>query len=198
MHRIYNRMLGLFTTLWTICDTKQLRVGTDSLLHRKTVAGTNVYSIGSTQTQFLQVVQAAMEKLKKYLFKHMDVAKRARVLDPTQIGSMCQDISQYPHVIPSELCPSIEQSGEWKLYLDSVQPSTQKFDILGWWEGMREHLPLLYRCARGTLAIPHTSYDVERSFSMWKRVRSEKQHNMQHGTHKAYVSFCFNGAVLPA
>ena len=201
MHRIYNRMLGLFTTLWAVCDTKKLRVGTDSLLHRKTAAGTNVYSIGSTQTQFLQVVPAAMEKLKKYLFKHMDVAKQARVLDPTQIGGMSHDISQYPHVIPSELCPRIEQSGEWKSYLDSVQPSTQKFDILGWWEGMQERLPLLYQlyqCARRTLAIPHTSCDVERSFSMWKRVRSEKQHSMQHGTHKAYVSFCFNGAVPPA
>ena len=30
---------------------------------------------------------------------------------------------------------------------------------------------------------------------MWKRVRSEKQHSMQHGTYKAYVSFCFNGVV---
>ena len=77
---------------------------------------------------------------------------------------------------PTDLCPRIEQSGEWQLYLDSVQPRTQQFDILGWWEGMCERLPLLCKCARRTLAIPHTSCDVDRSFSMWKRVHSEKQH----------------------
>ena len=37
--------------------------------------------------------------------------------------------------------------------------------------------------------------DVELSFSVWKRVRSDKQQSMKLGTHKAYVSFCFNGAV---
>ena len=36
---------------------------------------------------------------------------------------------------------------------------------------------------------PH-SCDVERSFSIGKHVRFEKQH-------KAYVSFCFNGVVPP-
>ena len=134
MHRIYNRMLGVFTTLRTVCDTKKLRIGTDILLHRKTAARTNVYSIGNTPTQFLKVVQAAMEKLKKYLLKHMDVARQARVLDPTQIRSISHDISQYPHVIPSELCPRIEQSGEWKLYLDGVQPTHRNWTF---WDGAR-------------------------------------------------------------
>ena len=59
-----------------MCDNKTLRVKTDNLLHKKkTAAGTDLYSIGSTQTEFLKVIDTAMEKLKKYLFKHMDVAK---------------------------------------------------------------------------------------------------------------------------
>ena len=45
--------------------------------------------------------------------------------------------------------------------------------------------------------IPHMSCDVERSCWIWKRVYFEKQHSMQHGTHKAYVSFGFNGVVPP-
>ena len=63
-------------------------------------------------------------------------------------------------------------------------------DVLQWWEAMALCLPTMYPIARSILAIPHTSCDVERSFSVWKRVRSEKQH-------KAYVSFCFNGVVPP-
>ena len=58
-------------------------------------------------------------------------------------------------------------------------------------------LPTMYPIARSILAIPHTSCDVERSFSVWKRVRSEKQQSMKEGTQKAYVSFCFNGVVPP-
>ena len=179
MHRIYNRMLALYTTPRTVCDNKTLRVKTDNPLHKKTAAGTNLYRIGSTQTEFLKVIDAAMEKPKKYLFKHMDVAKQARVFDPTQLGSLSHDITMCAHLILADLCPKIKQSGEWKLNVDSVQPSTQQFNILGWWEGMHEWLPLLYKCARRMLVIPHTSCDVERSFSMRKRVRCEKQHSMQ-------------------
>ena len=62
---------------------------------------------------------------------------------------------------------------------------------------MAVRLPNLYHVARRILAIPHTSCDLERSFAAWKRVRSEKQLSMKEGTHKAYVSFCFNG-VVPA
>ena len=82
--------------------------------------------------------------------------------------------SLYPHVIPVNLCPRIEHSGEWKLYLDSVQPSTQQIKRLGWWEGVHEGLPLLYKCARCMWAILQMSCDVERSFPIWKRVHSEK------------------------
>ena len=83
------------------------------------------------------------------------------------------------------------------MYRDSVTPSTPQFDVLRWWEGMAVRLPTLYRIARSNLAIPHTCCDVERSFSVGKRVRSDKQQGMAEGTHKAYVSFCFNGVVPP-
>ena len=81
------------------------------------------------------------------------------------------------------------------MYRDSITPSTPQFDVLQWREAMALRLPTMYPIARSILAIPHTSCDVERSFSVWKRVRSEKQHSMKEGTHKAYVSFSFNGAV---
>ena len=96
-----------------------------------------------------------------------------------------------------QICaPQLNRVGSGS-YLDSLQPSTQQFDMLGLWEGMRECLLALYKCARRTLAIPHTTCDVDRSFSMSKRVRSEKQYRMQHDTHKAYVSFCLTGVVPP-
>ena len=91
-------------------------------------------------------------------------------------------------------CQAIVQSGEWWLYRESVAAESRNFDILEWWEGMSIRPPLMYELVRRMLRVPHTSCDVERTFSVWKRMRSE-QHNMQEGTHKAYVSFCFNGTV---
>ena len=79
-------------------------------------------------------------------------------------------------------------------FCDSITQSTPQFDVLQWWEGMALRLPTMYPIARSILAIPHTCCDVERSLS----VRSEKQHNMKEGTHKVYVSFCFNGVVPPS
>ena len=52
------------------------------------------------------------------------------------------------------------------------------------------------KCVRRTLSVPHISCDVERAFSVWNCVRSDKQHSMKEGTHKAYVSFSFNGTAL--
>ena len=166
------------------------------LAQKKIDAGANFFNIGSTQTEFLKVIDAVMEQLKKRLFKPMDLAKHSRVFDPTPFGSLSHDIAMYHQVMRADLCSSIKQSGEWKLYFDSLRPSTQQFILLGWCEGMREHLPLWYKCARRTLAIPHSSCDVERSVGMCKRMRSKEQHIMQHGTLEAYVSFCFNGVAL--
>ena len=77
----------------------------------------------------------------------------------------------------------------------SVVKDTRDFDIHRLWDSMKERLLTMYTYAIQTLCIPHTSCDVERSFSMWKNVRSEKQYSMQRGLHKAYVSFGFNGFV---
>ena len=62
---------------------------------------------------------------------------------------------------------------------------------------MKGCLPRMYPWVRRTLSIPHTSCDLERTFSVWKRVRSDKRYNMEHDTHEAYVSLCFNGVVPP-
>ena len=127
----------------------------------------------------------------------MELAKQARILDATQMGALPGEITAFPLIFSTQVQQTLLENGEWKVYRDSVTPSTPSFDVLQWWEGMAVRLPTMYRIARSILAIPHTSCDVERSFSVWKRVRSDKQHSMAEGTHKAYVSFCFNGVVPP-
>ena len=196
MHRVYNQMHELYVTLQTRVDSKSLGRATEDRLERKTAAGQYLYAQRQRmRADFLDVVRQAKEKLWKYVSKHMDFAKQARVVDPRQIARLSPEITQFPDIFPSSIRDQVVDSGEWNLYRESIQPDSQKFDLLQWWESMAPRLPIMYACARRTLAIPHTSCDVERSFSVWKRVRSDKQYSMQEGTHKAYVSFCFNGVV---
>ena len=196
MHRVYNQMHELYVTLQTRVDSKSLGPATEDRLERKTAAGQYLYAQRQRmRADFLDVVRQAKEKLWKYVSKHMDFAKQARVVDPRQIARLSPEITQFPDIFPSSIRDQVVDSGEWNLYRESIQPDSQKFDLLQWWESMAPRLPIMYACARRTLAIPHTSCDVERSFSVWKRVRSDKQYSMQEGTHKAYVSFCFNGVV---
>ena len=186
----------LYVTLQTRVDSKSLGPATEDRLERKTAAGQYLYAQRQRmRADFLDVVRQAKEKLWKYVSKHMDFAKQARVVDPRQIARLSPEITQFPDIFPSSIRDRVVDSGEWNLYRESIQPDSQKFDLLQWWESMAPRLPIMYACARRTLAIPHTSCDVERSFSVWKRVRSDKQYSMQEGTHKAYVSFCFNGVV---
>ena len=71
----------------------------------------------------------------------MELAKQARILDPTQMGSLEPDIASFPLIFPPEVQRRVVETGEWKVYRESVTPSTPHFDILQWWEGMAGRLP---------------------------------------------------------
>ena len=139
-----------------VVDTKKLRPSTERRLHRQTATGAAIYDAAAWQRKLLDVVQCACEKLWNYVGKHMELAKQARVLDPTIMAALPGDISQFPLIFPDNLQSAIVGNGEWELYRASVQPSTLKFDILLWWEAMKEQLPHMYQCTCQILAIPHT------------------------------------------
>ena len=195
MHRVYNRMFSLHTTLQELVTQKTLRNLTNVRLHRKTLGGTNVHDVNHWTKQFLECLGAVHAKLWKHVSKHMNFAKEARIFDPKQLPNLPMDPTAYPLMLPNNVQAQVVDNGEWALYKACVVPDNGDFDIHQWWDSMKDRLPTMYPYAIQTLCIPHTSCDVERSFSMWKNVRSEKQHNMQHALHKAYVSFGFNGVV---
>ena len=197
MHRVFNRFDKLHCTLQHILDSKQLRPLTEKRLQRKKQNGSALYHADTMRARLLEVPAAARDKLWKYVGKHMELAKQARILYATQMAGLPGEIAAFPLIFSTQVQQTLLENGEWKVYRDSVTPSTPQFDVLQWWEGMPVRLPTMYRIARSILAIPHTSCDVERPFSVWKRVRSDKQQSMAEGTHKAYVSFCFNGVVPP-
>ena len=112
--------------------------------------------------------------------------KQAKALVPTQIGALPQDIATFTLNAPN-VQQKIVDIGEWKVCCESRPPTSPKCDILAWWDSMASRLPALYSIACRVLAIPHTSCDVEFSFSVWKHVHSKKQNSMKKWTHKAYI-----------
>ena len=102
--------------------------------------------------EFLGVLRAAKDKLWKYVGNNMDVAKQARILDPRQIARLSPSISNFSSIFPTSIHDDIINTGEWRLYQDSIQPQSPKFDLLRWWESMAARLPIMYPYA------PHPSY----------------------------------------
>ena len=189
---VYNRVHNLHSCLQQIVSNQTLRYLTNQRLNRKrSPTGPALYDIALWKKNFLQVIEAATAKVWKYLFKQSELAKQAKVCDLRQIASLSSEITELPLIFPPQKCSEILDSVEWTLYRSSATPCSSDFDVIQWWVGMKDRLPRMYPLVRRTLCIPHNSCDVERTFLVWKQVRSDKQYNMQHETHKAHVSFCF-------
>ena len=59
-------IFDLSTALHSICYTKTLRVKTNGLLQKKSVASLNLHGVSAMQTQFLNVLEAVVATVKKY------------------------------------------------------------------------------------------------------------------------------------
>ena len=79
------------------------------------------------------VLTDAHAKPWNYPSKHMQLSKEARILDPTQMASLTPDIASLPLIFSPHVHRTLLENGEWKVYRDSVMPSTPHFEILGWW-----------------------------------------------------------------
>ena len=85
---------------------------THNRLHRKDAKGRPVHDVSTLQKHFLSVIDAACDKLYKYLNSHTSTAKQACVLDQTRLSGLSTNIEDYPLIFPSTACPQIIDSGE--------------------------------------------------------------------------------------
>ena len=80
----------------------------------------------------------------KYVSKHLELAKQARVCDPRQIASLPSEICAFPLIFPPQTFLEILDSGEWRLYRDNVVPGSPQFDVVQWWVRMKDRMPTIY------------------------------------------------------
>lgn len=198
IHLVFNRLSDLSAKLKAQSEASSLGSATESLLARKRDGGSFVYNVDTRRSSFKSVIKTAHNKLEKYLTGKLELAKAARVFDPIQRPHLPLDIAEYSAVIPPSLAQKVVANGEWELYLSLARQATSEStrDILCWWAALEDdRCKLLSERARHVLAIPPTTCDVERTFTTYKAVRSDKQIRFSQETHVAYVSFGFNGAL---
>ena len=77
-----------------------------------------------TRTLRTQVAEegwkSVVQKIWKYLSKHLQFAKEVRIYAPPQIATLFVAIEDFPRVFPSDQCQAIVDSGEWRLFRENV------------------------------------------------------------------------------
>ena len=71
-------------------------------------------------TYIQEELRCAARKTWIYVGNHMELAKQARVLDPTQMVALPSSIEQFALLFREEQRAAIVDNGEWKLYGGSV------------------------------------------------------------------------------
>ena len=89
----------------------------------------NDYDLGHWSKPFPECLGAVHAKLWKYVSKHMEFAKQARIFDPRQVPSPPTDPSMYPLMFPQKVHTQSVETGEWALYKASVVKDTRGLDI---------------------------------------------------------------------
>ena len=107
-----------------------------------------MYNVDTMRAQLLEVLTAAKDGLWKYVGKHMELAKQARILDSTQMGAVPHGIASFVLIFCAHTQRQLLENGEWKVHGDSIKPSTPQFDVLQWWEAMALRVPTMYPIAR--------------------------------------------------
>ena len=84
----------------------------------------------------MEILEAAPQKLWKYVSKHLQLPQEAQICDPRQTTTLFGDINIFPGVFAPNQCHGIDETGESRLYRESFVPNSRDFDIPRWSEGV--------------------------------------------------------------
>jgi len=117
-----------------------------------------------------------------------------RIFDPRQLPMLSHAFADYVDIIPSV----DTAANEWQTYLDITARETVPDDIISFWQSLvqQNRLPKLAALAKGYLAMPVASVDVERSFSKYSSVLSPLRCSLAQDSLKAYCSLFYNNSAF--
>lgn len=147
-------------------------------LHNRTLTGI---------PEFNALFQCAHDKLTSMIEKqsNWEFIKACRIFDPVQLPILSTDMSLYyaiPYLRSDDACPEGHNRllDEWSVYVKGSYPHAvePEFDLIPFWQSMKTRVPMLSAIALNCLSIPLSSVDVERSFSTYRDILSDKRENL--------------------
>ena len=153
---------------------------------------------------FHTVHMAALSKFSKHWDVHpcRAIYKAARVFDPRQARSLLRNQQLYS-AVGLEVTP--DSADEWFAYQLFARNATNDDlnidedghqDLKAFWsDGAGQRFPLMQRAADIYMWFPVRSVDVERSFSSYKTLVTNKRQSLTHEHTNQLVAMYFNGDI---
>lgn len=129
-------------------------------------------------TLFSQAFSLAYEKCEKHISHHpaLSLFKAIQCFDPRFIQSNVANHNMMDYRIIEELrCPTDNLIQEWAIYCGFNEPVEESLDLDVYWQGKTNLLPELSALALVYIWLPVSGVDVERSFSSYKSILSDRR-----------------------
>ena len=95
--------------------------------------------------------------------------------------------------------PTPEIRNDWDIYIKAAKegdyPDNEDFDLDLYWKGMVQKAPILAPIARQLIWQRINSVDVERSFSQYKHVLTDRRESLTEAHTKQLLMLKYNGDI---
>jgi hAT family C-terminal dimerisation region len=150
-------------------------------------------------TMFREAFQLALNKFKKHVDHHpaLSLFKAIQCFDPQymQANQERHNIQRYREIIEFKN-PSNVVLYEWGIYcrLYETFEEEDELDLDVYWKNKKKNLPNLSKIALTYIWLPISGVDVERSFSVYKNILSDKWHALSKESIVALNFLYFNSS----
>ena len=199
--RVYDILEDLESILRGGCNKVLFGETTDALLRPLRRADRDEYL-----ESFHNVYICALSKLSKHWDQHpcRSIYKYARVFDPRKVPGLTRNLDAFADVLDIDVTPAVLE--EWYAYRDfACSPAAADdmdideaghVNVAGFWKGYGRRFPTLARAAKEYMWFPVGSVDVERSFSAYKNLLTDKRHGLTQTNTKNLAALYFNGDIV--
>jgi hypothetical protein len=132
---------------------------------------------------FVDAFKIALQKFEKHILNHsaLPLFEAIQCFDPRYIHSQIErtNILLYS-IIPEFKIPNLNLIQEWGIYsnLNEIINSEKDFDLENYWIEKKNILPTLANIALIYIWLPVSGVDVERSFSIYKNILSDRRYQL--------------------
>lgn len=143
--------------------------------------------------EFKLLYRNAWKRLDSIMKEHegLEFLKAVRVFDPSQLPHVSKSAEDYKAALPDLNLEDSKIERQFKAYLSSDMEITE-INPIEFWKTMSPNCPELSRIAIAYLNTPVSSVDVERSFSLYRDILTDKRTRLKLSSLSALCMISYN------